>query len=225
VQAVNFSKEWDQRYIENTHLSVWPWSDMVSLVRRHCGELRNAGVLELGCGAGANIPFFLSLGVRYHSVEGSPSMVKRLHERFPDLAGRIVAGDFTSNLVFESEFDLIVDRASLTHNSTQAIEAGLRLVRRALKPGGYFVGVDWFSTRYGEFRRGARDADEYTRGHYEDGPFAGTGRVHFADESHLRRLFAGFELLILEEKVVRSVVPAGNDPFAAWNLVARRPNV
>jgi len=30
---MTFSAEWDQRYIENTHLAVWPWSDLVTLVR------------------------------------------------------------------------------------------------------------------------------------------------------------------------------------------------
>ena len=36
---MGFSPEWEQRYAENTHLSVWPWSDVVSLVHRHCKHI------------------------------------------------------------------------------------------------------------------------------------------------------------------------------------------
>ncbi len=223
---MTFSPEWEQRYLENTHLSVWPWSDLVSLVRRNCRNLdSHSRVLELGCGAGANIPFFKSLGVRYHAVEGSGSVTERLHARFPELAATIVSGDFTAQQPFEPGFDLIVDRASLTHNTTAAIESCLTLAWESLRSGGYFIGVDWFSTRYGEFGRGRPGADPYTREGYDSGPFAGTGRVHFSDEAHLRNLFARFELSSLEEKVVREVLPIPGALFASWNLVARKPDV
>ncbi len=223
---MTFSREWEQRYLENTHLSIWPWSDLVSLVRRHCPDLGSQSrVLELGCGAGANIPFFQSLGVLYHAVEGSASMALRLKNRFPQFAATIAVGDFTVRQPFDPGFDLVVDRAALTHNTTVAIESGLRLAWEALRPGGCFIGVDWFSTHYGEFTRGRPAADPNTREGYEIGPFAGTGRVHFSDEGHLRQLFARYELLVLEEKVVRAVVPHANGPFASWNLVARKADV
>jgi len=221
---MSFSEEWEQRYRENTHLSLWPWSDLVSLVRRYRRDVNSrTRVLELGCGAGANIPFFQADNVQYHAVEGSASMVGLLRARFGEFGSRIVQGDFTISLPFEPGFDLIVDRASLTHNSTAAIEAALALVWRALKPGAYFIGVDWFSTRGSEFSRGQASLDPHTRTGYTQGPFAGTGRVHFSDEAHLRALFARFELLLLEEKLVRQVVPR-DDQFASWNLVAKRPD-
>jgi SAM-dependent methyltransferase len=222
---MGFSIEWDERYREGTHLSVWPWSDLVSLVRRHCRQLGAASrVLELGCGAGANIPFFARLGVRYHGIEGSPAIVRNLHERFPELRAAIVVGDFTREQPFGSGFELIADRAALTHNSTADIQAALRLVWDSLAPGGYFVGIDWFSTRYDEFRRGQPGPDSYTRSGFTEGPFEGTGAVHFSDEAHLRSLFARFELIFMEEKQSRTVIPADGSEFASWNLVARKPH-
>ena len=223
---MTFSTEWDQRYLENTHLSIWPWSDLVSQVRRNCRSLdASSRVLELGCGAGANIPFFQSLGVQYWAIEGSASIVARLHARFPELRDRIVAGDFTQQLPFGPGFELVVDRAALTHNDTTAIEACLGHVWELLKPGGYFIGIDWFSTNYREFPLGPPDADAYTRGNYERGPFTGTGRVHFSDEAHLRELFQRFEFVVLEEKIVRQFETEEDDLFAAWNLVVRKPDV
>ena len=40
---MGFSSEWEQRYAESTHLSVWPWSDIVSLVHRHCKPIIAGG--------------------------------------------------------------------------------------------------------------------------------------------------------------------------------------
>jgi SAM-dependent methyltransferase len=192
-------------------------------VRRHCRQLDSRSrVLELGCGAGANIPFFEALGVQYHAVEGSPSMVERLRARFPALRDTIVAGDFTREQPFGEGFDLIVDRAALTHNSTASIQSGLQLVHRSLRPGAYFIGVDWFSTRHEEYRRGKAGVDSYTRTGYTDGSFEGTGNVHFSDEGHLRALFADFAWVYLEEKTVRPVIADNTGAFAAWNLVVRR---
>ena len=54
--------------------------------------------VELGCGAGANIPFFLSLGVKYYSVEASEVIVSQLHETYPELENKIIVGDFADTL-------------------------------------------------------------------------------------------------------------------------------
>src|SRR5579872_2200244 len=156
---MTFSKEWDARYAEGTHQSVWPWTDIVALVRRHGGNLRGNKALELGCGAGANIPFLLSLGVDYYAIDGSETVVGGLGERFPALRERILVGDFTRRIPFESQFDLIIDRAAVTHNDTEAIRACLALVWNALRPGGLFIGVDWFSMSNSQFVRGEPAGD------------------------------------------------------------------
>ena len=65
---MGFSIDWEERYRENTHLAIYPWSDLVSIVNNNCKELIRAGggrVLEFGCGAGANIPLFMALEIDY----------------------------------------------------------------------------------------------------------------------------------------------------------------
>ena len=127
---MGFSCEWEQRYAENTHLSIWPWSDVISLVHRHCRQIITKGgglVLELGCGAGANISFFRTIGLDYYAVEGSPTIAQKLHQRFPDLAKKILeVGDFTLEQPFRGEFDLVIDRAAVTHNNTLSIGGALK---------------------------------------------------------------------------------------------------
>ena len=147
-------------------------------------------------------------------------MVTLLTDRFPALRGKIVAGDFTRDIGFTGKFDLIFDRASLTHNTTGAIGEALGLVRRSLKPGGSFIGIDWFSTEHSDFQRGVEAEDRYTRRDIATGTFAGVGRVHFSDRPHLEELFNGFRFQALEHKRVRRDIPADDLELASWNFAA-----
>lgn len=182
-------------------------------------------MLELGCGAGANIPLFMALGMDYYAIEGSPTIVKQLHDRYPSLAGNIACGDFTAIQPFPGQFDLVIDRSALTHNSTRAIIRGLNVAFDSLKPGGVFIGSDWFSINHSNARDGSSSEDAYTRTDYSTGQFAGVGQVHFSDEAHLRTLFSQFEIIFMEEKQSRRFEPKDAHLFAAWNIVAKKPNV
>jgi SAM-dependent methyltransferase len=223
---MGFSHEWEQRYTESTHMSVWPWSDIVSLVHRHCKPNIAAGrglVLELGCGAGANIPFFRALGMNYFAIDGSPTIVKQLHQRYPDLIAQISAADFTAAQPFPDKFDLVIDRAALTHNNTASIQNALKIAFHSLRPGGVLIGSDWFSKNHSDFSGGEEFIDKFTRTNYSAGQFTGVGVVHFSDEHHLRNLFSEFEIVFMEEKLSRRYEPADGHQFASWNIVARKP--
>ncbi len=219
---MNFSPEWEERYREHTHISVWPWSDLVSYVMRYASPRDHLRVLELGCGAGANIPLFIHLNSDYYGIDGSQAIVDALHPRFPALSDKIVVGDFTRELPFQGEFDLVCDRASLTHNTTSAIKDSIALVKKMLRPGGKFMGIDWFSTSHEGFAQGESAEDNYTRRAISTGPFAGVGRVHFSDKEHLMELFEGFTMDVLEHKIISRDIPAeeGYGKMATWNFTA-----
>ncbi len=219
---MSFSTEWNQSYADRKQLVRWPWSDLVSYVMRYIRpEAPGLRVLELGFGAGGNIRFFKDLGARYHGIEGSQVIVEEVRRAFPEYAREIVCGDFTSEIPFSGPFDLIVDRSSLTHNSTRAIQACLGLLQARLAPGGAFVGIDWFSTAHSGYKEGKPGGDAYTRTAYEQGQFKGVGHVHFSDKDHLEELFAKFSFVVLEHKTVRRDIPKDAGTFAAWNFVAK----
>lgn len=220
---MNFSREWEERYKNDFKVSIWPWSDLVSYVMRYARpsslEYR---VLEIGCGAGANIAFFKNLGVQYFAIEGSETIVKKLWKRFPELKENIVMGDFTGNIPFSGSFDLVVDRSAMTHNSSAAIEQGLAIIYDKLTRGGKYIGIDWFSTIHSEYQRGKPAEDRFTRCGYDDGQFAFFGRVHFSNQDHLQELFESFIIEILEHKVVYREIPPVDYTAAYWNLVAKK---
>ena len=126
------------------------------------------------------------------------------------------------NFSHVQNIDIIVDRASVTHNSLFNIKETLLNSFLVLKPGGYFIGVDWFSTNHSGFKLGRQDGDLCTRNNIEEGRFKNVGLVHFSNESHIRSLFTYFQIISLEEKIVNSYEPNSNYQFASWNIVARK---
>lgn len=220
---MSFSTEWDVRYSENTHLSVWPWSDLVSYFHRYVKPFSaNTKILEIGFGAGANIPFFRALGVDYSGIEGSQIICLKVCQNYPELKDKLYVGDFLT-FKFPDKYNVIVDRASMTHNSTSSIKKGLKNLSNSLLSGGKYIGIDWFSTSHSDFKLG--DAvDEFTRNNISEGQFVGVGNVHFSTKEHVVELFseAGFRVTILEHKQNSSEIPNAGHLFAAWNLVAEK---
>jgi SAM-dependent methyltransferase len=222
---MGYSSEWDDKYKDNTHLSVWPWSDVVSLTMRNCKSnfSKDFNVLELGCGAGANIPFFSTNDLNYHALEGSEFIVDKLHKSYPELSENIVVGDFTVAIPFQKEFDMILDRASITCNSESSIRNTMNLVKKSLKPGGKFIAVDWYSTENSEFNIGDQIDDEYTRIFKNKGEFNNTGRVHFFNKVHLLSFFEGFKVTTLAHKSSEYHIPERDGyQFSSWNIVAEK---
>ncbi|MGG1552412.1 methyltransferase [Paenibacillus ferrarius] len=220
---MGYSTEWDQRYAENAHMSTWPWSDLVSYVMRYARPDKSPyNVLELGCGAGANIPFFLSLNVNYYAIEGSQIIVNKLKKQFPTIADNIIVGDFTKEINFPVTFDLIVDRGSLTSNATSDIRKCLKMVRKLMNENAKYVGIGWFSTENSEYRKGVFVEDEYTRKLIEDGPLSGIGAVHFSNQTHLEDLFQDYKFSVLEHCKTDRVLPQNSFNNAFWNFIAEQ---
>jgi ubiquinone/menaquinone biosynthesis C-methylase UbiE len=216
---------WETLYKAGLHGSVWPWSDMVSLFMRHVRPDGNPiEVLELGVGAGANIPFVLSIGGRMSGIDRSETAIARLRERFADDDRvQFVVGDFTRSISFAQSFDVVIDRASITHNDERGIRDAVSLIHQQMKPGGWLICVTLFSRDMDEFLRGSASLDEWTRSDIESGPLAGTGIAHFWSQEHIAEVFSSFEIVTLEEHKVRHLVPDSKGGVAYYNLVARKP--
>ncbi len=215
---------WQRVYVSGKHVVDWPWSDVVSLVSRFAPRTdRQRHVFELGFGTGPNIPFFLhSGGWVYAGIEGSEHAVAHARASFPDIAGALYHGDLT-NFELPNAYDVVLDRASVTHNETDAIKRCLNNVRTALRPNGVYIGVDWFSMMHSDSGRG-NEFDPNTRHGIECGQFEGIGKVHFSNQAHLTCLLenAGFEIVYLAE-TVRTVYCGSSEPavLGTFNFVAR----
>ena len=120
------------------------------------------------------------------------------------------------------KFDLIVDRASLTHNSIMDIKNCLQLIHKKLKTNGKFIGIDWFSTNHFEYKNGNKTDDPFTKNNFKTGQFKKIGNVHFSNKKHLLNLFENFKIEILDEKIIKRKIPNQKENIASWNIVARK---
>ncbi|MFC7076762.1 class I SAM-dependent methyltransferase [Haloarcula halophila] len=212
-----FSEEWDSLWEMAHSYGKWPWTDVVALVNEYCslGELR---VLELGCGPGTNIPFFQTHDADYYAVEGSDHAARIARNRFPRYADQIAVADFTESIPFDGPFDLVLDRASLTANSTERIEQCLSMVTDRLRSDGHLICIDLYATDDLNYDSDGNGPDEYTRRGFEDGRFEGMGKIHFFDEDHLQETFDAFEPLHLTHTTEQLKIPQ-QEQRAQWTFV------
>ena len=220
---MTFSNEWNLVYKKNLQINNWPFSELISYTKRFYKLKKSKfSVLELGCGSGPNIPFFLSLNAEYFGIEGSRIIINKLKKKYPKLKNNLFSGDFTREIPFTKKFDLIVDRSSLTHNSKMDIKNCLQLIHKKLKTNGKFIGIDWFSTNHFEYRNGNKTSDPFTKNNFKTGQFKKVGNVHFSNKKHLLNLFENFKIEILDEKIVKRKIPNNKENLAAWNIVVKK---
>lgn len=217
---------WEKIYAGGKQLSSWPWSDLVALVSRYMSQEQakeGKRVLELGPGVGANIPFLLDRGFSYFGIEGSQSAVDILHQKFPELEETVRQGDFTESLPFRGDFDGVVDRCSLPHNDHESVVRALRIISKRIARGGLYFGIDWYSDEDPYSHSGDR-VDDYTRTEFADGPWAGSGPVHFVNEKTIEEMFCevGLQIIFLEKKKRQELFPPPPINSAHINFVAKK---
>jgi SAM-dependent methyltransferase len=101
-------------------------------------------ILDIGCGAGRNIHYFLKNSYDVFAVDQDAAAVERVRTLALSLASGISPDNFTiakaDDLPFaDASFDLVISSAVLHFaNDTGHFEAMLSEAWRVLKPGGYF---------------------------------------------------------------------------------------
>ncbi|CAD7702013.1 unnamed protein product [Ostreobium quekettii] len=119
-----------ERYEEHGHFNVELSSPVLEILKPAPGE----SILDLGCGDGALTLKLVDVGCSVVGIDASESMVERARSR--GIQAYRMDGHA---LPFSSSFDAVFSNAALhwMKDDPEAVVAG---VRRALRPGGRFVG-------------------------------------------------------------------------------------
>ncbi|PQJ11829.1 class I SAM-dependent methyltransferase [Flavipsychrobacter stenotrophus] len=101
-------------------------------------------ILDIGCGGGRNIHYFLKNGFVVHGVDLNPEAIVSVKELAQQLAPQIPSGNFivarADELPYgDDTFDLVISSAVLHFaNNTDHFEQMLYEAWRVLRPGGFF---------------------------------------------------------------------------------------
>ena len=128
---MNATQHWSAAgYAEHAHFVPALGQPVLDLLNPQPGER----ILDLGCGDGVLSEKVTAVGAKLVGVDSSPEMIGAARQR--GLDAHVMDA---TNLSFDREFDAVFSNAVLhwIKSDPDAVIAG---VRRALKPGGRFVG-------------------------------------------------------------------------------------
>lgn len=107
----------------------------------------DAAILDLGCGTGLELEYYFACNptARVTGIDLSQKMLDRLRQKFPSNELTLLQGSYFDIPMGEEIFNAAVSVESL-HHFTQAQKIPLYTrLRRALKPGGWFILTDYFA--------------------------------------------------------------------------------
>lgn len=194
-------KVWEELH-STQEWGKYPADELIRFVKRKYKKQSVSGVkvLEVGCGAGANLFFFLNEGFDAYGIDGSESAIKKCHQRLGHLVKApqvldLVVGNFVKLPWQDNSFDIVVDYLAIYANSMKDIKNVTEEVYRVLKPGGIFFSRSWSVGTTGE------DTGEVfetgTSRNPTKGPCRDCGTSHFFTQDELKKLFSQFTNLQL----------------------------
>jgi tellurite methyltransferase len=206
---------WDKRWQTPEGRAGWTAPDpaVLGLIP----ELKARGArsaLDLGCGVGRHALYLAAEGFSVEAIDGSAAgiAVARAAAEAKGLSLGLRQGAIDELPFADGAFDFVLSWNVIYHGTLGDVGRRLAEIWRVLKPGGLYQGT-MLSTRnanYGEGRAVAPDtfvidgAEEKSHAHY------------YCDAARLVALFAGFELLSLNQDA------QGKPGAWHWQIVAER---
>jgi ubiquinone/menaquinone biosynthesis C-methylase UbiE len=225
---MTFDSNWENKiYKEKKQINKFPFDWVVSTVNRLFSSLDPAAslnVLELGCGTGNNLKFFLDFGFEnIHGIDGSNSALQRAEEYLGASTNKVklIASDFGSISEGDDYYDLILDRGSVTHNDFESCRDIFSEVFRVLKPGGYVISA-MFSNSHSALHAADSISHSFYRAFHSESDNRNGLNTSFFSIQDVFDLFAPFKIVSCIHNVSEEMI--GNPLRSTmWHVVAQKP--
>ncbi|MDX1903376.1 MAG: class I SAM-dependent methyltransferase [Thermonemataceae bacterium] len=213
-------------YSQGQHLNKYPYDNVVSFIFRNYPRDKpknEVAILEIGSGAGNNLWFAAKEGFNVVGIDGSQSAIEFAKKRFEteSLKAEFWVGDFTDLPFKDNNFDLVIDRASLTCCGWEDIKKAVGEVHRVLvKSGKFFTNV--YSVSHSSADSGIKNNDG-TRSSMKMGSLAGIEHIYFFKEDEFDDLFGkGWKILSKKHKVIHDLENKSIGIHAEWEIIAEK---
>lgn len=134
-------------YDEHMRQYVEEDSDFYAYTASLLPKKENAAVLDLGCGTGLELEAFFKINptAEVTGIDLTEAMLTALKDKLPDKKITTVCGSYFDVPFGEEAFDAAVSVESLHHFSEEEKLPLFTKLRKALKPGGFFVLTDFYA--------------------------------------------------------------------------------
>jgi len=204
-----FNSIWEKVYTSQSW-PKYPGEDLVRFITKYFynkPHRKECHLLEVGCGAGANIWYFAKEGFSFAGIDGSTSAIAqattRLDLEVPDwkVSGSLYIGEIEILPFQDQQFDAVIDHECVYCNSTKSSIRIYKEMARVLKVGGKF-----FSKTYEQGSWGDHTGTRLEENYYipAEGPLAGKGPARFTDIDSVPDLIAPSILIESIERVIRT---------------------
>lgn len=219
---------WEEKYASG-HAQRYPWDSVVSFVYRFAPRTKprsEVRILEVGCGTGSNLWFAAREGFVVSGIDGSTSAIRTANERFEseNLQADLRVGDFTNLPFDDAQFDIVIDRASLTCVGRSDIARAIDEIARITAKDAAFM-----FTPYADTHTSRQNADISADGlarNIRQGTLVGFGQLFFASRdditSLLERNWTIEQLVLKEERHLDVSQTQETSIHAEWRVIARR---
>lgn len=217
---------WDDIYASG-HEQKAPWDNVVSFVYRNKpkdAENNNVQILEVGCGTASNLRFFAKEGFAVAGLDAAKTAIQCAQDFFKDhgLKGDLKVGSFDDLPFDDGAFDLVIDRAALTHVGISVQERAINEVHRVLKSDGKFL-----YTPYADTHHSCVSGEEFEDGLVKNisaGTLQNVGHMCFMSQDKIDTLFPkeqwSIETMEYEERY--DVLSDNKERHAGWRVIARK---
>jgi len=187
---VHRDKEWGR----------YPPEELVRFMGRNYATIKKTNrdeisVLEIGCGAGANLIFLAGEGFKVTGLDGSGEALKRSTSRLKELglSARLDQGDAMALPYDDESFDCVLDIECIYANTIGDSRRILREVHRVLRSGGSFFSKTFMAGATWEKTGRRMDGEPNTFLEIPDGPFnRGYGIIRLTDEEEIPDIYDQF---------------------------------
>lgn len=216
---------WEQKYVDGFE-QRYPWDSVVSFIYRYSRsdvDRANIRVLEVGFGCGSNLWFAAREGFAVFGIEASETAVSYAKRRFTEegLDGDLLQGDFTTLPFSSNYFDLVIDRAALTHVGKSEHQKAIAEIHRVLKPGGYFH-YNAYAESHSSNAGGVVGAGD-VRFNIEQGSLQGVGQVYFPSKADVDSLFLkGWRVNALQLREFCDLLASKTMVHSDWLVIAEK---
>lgn len=184
---------------------------------RHPNERAQTRVLELGCGAGANLSFFLAEGFQTWGLDGAPSAIAKAKDRLAAAPGQTLdlSVQVFEDITFPNQsFDLVVDYFAIYANPLAMIDKTYAKARALLAPGGRFYTRVW-----GAACTGASSGEMLEPGTSRNptaGPCKDMGVSHFFAREELEARFSSWGDVQITRILTEDGSGTSIEEFVVW---------